>query len=274
MKPTATTTCDIGDHHLAYFVEGQGEVVLLVHGITTHSFIWKTIVPLLKSKYRVIGVDLIGCGASSKQLDQPFSIKNHAHILKQFMDKLGIEKVHFVGHDVGGGIGQIFAVNYPEMLYDLTLINSVGYDFWPVQPIIAMRTPIIRQLAMATLDLGAMRMIIRRGIFHKDRLTSELIDEFWTPMRDKQGRKAFLHFAASLDKHHLLEITDSLHKLDLPVLIIRGEADIYLSGGIADKLAQNLLSCKLVKIPTGGHFIQVDEPGWISSEMIEFFAGK
>ena len=274
MKPTTTATCDIGDHQLAYFDEGQGEVVLLVHGITTYSFIWENIAPLLKAKYRVIGVDLIGCGASSKQLDQPYSIKNHAGILKQFMDTLGIEKVHFVGHDVGGGIGQIFAVNYPEMLYDLTLMNSVAYDFWPVQPIIAMRTPIIRQLAMATLDLGAMRLIIRRGIYHKDRLTPELMGYFWAPMRSKQGRKAFLHFAASLDNHHLLEISDSLHKLDLPIFIIRGDADVYLSGGIADNLAQNLSSCKLVKIPTGGHFIQVDEPEWISSELINFFAGK
>lgn len=265
--------CDIAGSQIAYFSKGEGEVVLLVHGITTYSFIWKWVVPLLEEHYQVICVDLLGCGASSKQLDQPYSIKNHAHLLKQFMQKLGIEKCHLVGHDVGGGIGQIFSVNYPEMLYDLVLLNTVAYDFWPVQPIIAMRTPIIRQLAMAMLDIRALGMIIRRGFYHKEKLTPELLNCFWEPMKSKQGRKAFLHFAASLDNQHLLEIIDALHQLDLPVLIIRGDADPYLSGAIADKLAENIPGSKLVKIPTGSHFIQVDEPELITAEMKKFFAG-
>ena len=242
-----------------------------MHGIMTYSFIWRDIARLLEPHFRVIGVDLIGCGASSKQLDQPFSVKNHAYLLKQFVDRLRIQKFHFVGHDVGGGIGQVFAANYPELLYDLTLMNSIAYDFWPVQPIVAMRTPIIRQLAMASLDLGVLRLIIRRGLYHKDRLTPELLDYFWEPMKIKQGRKAFLHFAACLDNQHLLEITEALHKLNLPVLIIRGDADVYLSEAIADKLAENLPSSKLVKIPTGGHYVQVDEPEFVASELKNFF---
>ena len=179
MKPLTSSMCEVADNQIAYFRKGEGEVVLLVHGITTYSFIWKRVVPLLEGHFQVVGVDLLGCGASSKQLDQPYSIKNHAHLLKQFMERLGIKEFHFVGHDVGGGIGQIFAVNYPDMLYDLTLVNTIAYDFWPVQPIIAMRTPIIRQLAMATLDMGALRMIIRRGLYHKENLTPALMEYFW-----------------------------------------------------------------------------------------------
>ena len=271
MRPLASSNCEIDGNRIAYFRKGEGEAVLLVHGITTYSFIWKRVVPLLEEEYQVIGVDLLGCGASSKQLDRPYSIKGHAHLLKQFLEKLGIEKFHFVGHDVGGGIGQIFAVNYSEMLYDLVLINTVAYDYWPVQPIIAMRTPIIRQLAMATLDLGALRMIIRRGLYHKEKLTPDLMDCFWEPLKSKRGRKAFLHFAASLNNHHLLDIIDDLHLLDLSVLIIRGDADPYLSTAISDKLAENLNRSCLVKIPTASHFIQEDEPEMIAAEMKKFF---
>jgi pimeloyl-ACP methyl ester carboxylesterase len=274
MKPLTSSACDIAGHQIAYFRRGDGETILLVHGITTYAFIWKRIVPLLEPHYEVVGVDLLGCGASSKSMDQPYSIKNHAHLLKQFLEKLGIAKVHFVGHDVGGGIGQIFAVNYPEMLYDLTLINSVAYDFWPVQPIVAMRTPIIRQLAMATLDMGALRLVIRRGLYHKANLTPELFELFWEPMKTKQGRKAFLHFAACLDNHHLLDISDELHQLDLPVLIIRGDADPYLSRAIAQKLAENIPHSRLVIIPTASHFIQEDEPEMLANEITKFYAGN
>lgn len=274
MQPLTTSICEFNGHQLAYFRQGQGEVVLLVHGITTYSFIWRNMVPLLEEHYQVIGLDLLGCGASSKQLSAPYSIKNHAHLIAQFLEKLGIDKVHFVGHDVGGGIGQIFAVNYPTALYDLTLMNTVAYDFWPVQPIIAMRTPIIRQLAMATLDLGALHMIVNRGLYYKNRLTPELLEYFSHPMKTKQGRKAFLHFAASLDNHDLLEIKEQLHQLDLPVLIFRGEADPYLSGAIAEKLAANIPNAQLVAIETGSHFIQEDEPEMLAAAMHTFFDGK
>ena len=265
--------CKINGLEFFYTRQGSGEVVLMVHGITTYSFIWRRMLPHLQEEMDLICVDLLGCGASSKSLDESYSIKNQAHLLKEFMDKLGVAKFHFVGHDVGGGIGQIFAVHYPEMLVSLSLINSVAYDFWPVQPIITMRTPILRQIAMATLDMGALRMIIGRGLYHKERLTKELVELFWEPMKTKQGRKAFLHFAACLDNHHMLEIEEKLHGLDLPVLIIRGEADVYLSGAIAEKLHQNLSDSQLVSIATGSHFIQEDEPEMVAKTVKDFIMG-
>jgi pimeloyl-ACP methyl ester carboxylesterase len=267
----SSSTIEVGGYSIAYSSSGEGEVVLLVHGITTYSFIWRKIVPLLDKNYRVLTIDLPGCGNSSKQLEQTYSIKNHAQLLKSFVQKLHIEKFHLVGHDVGGGVCQIFAVNYPEMLFDLTLVNTVAYDFLPVQPIIAMRTPIIRQFAMATLDFGTLRMIVRRGLYHPEALTSELMDYFWAPMKTREGRKAFLHFAASLDNNNLTEISDKLSKLTLPVLIIRGDGDPYLSGVIAEKLAKNIPNSSLVKIATGGHFIQEDEPLRLAEEMENFF---
>lgn len=273
MAQTVSSKIEVDGYSIAYSSTGEGEVVLLVHGITTYSFIWRKVVPFLAHKYRVITIDLPGCGNSSKQLEREYSLKNHAQLLKSFVEAMKVERFHLVGHDVGGGISQIFAVNYPVMLFDLTLINTVAYDFWPVQPIIAMRTPIIRQFAMATLDFGALRMIVRRGLYHRESLTSELMDYFWAPMKTQEGRKAFLHFAESLNNKNLTEISDELHKLNLPVLIIRGKGDPYLSGAIAEKLADNIPGSNLVKIETGSHFIQEDEPQLISDEMLQFFRG-
>jgi len=274
MGSLTTSVCKIGNTEIAYFAKGKGQAVLLVHGITTYSFIWRKIIPHLEKEYQVLGIDLPGCGASSKGIETAFSIKNHAFLLNDFLDKIGIQKIHLVGHDVGGGIAQIFAVRFPEKIFSLTLINSVAYDFWPVQPIIAMRTPIIRQMAMATLDKGALRMIVRRGLYHKENLTKELLSDFWNPMKTKEGRKAFLHFAASLDNNELLEIEDKLHQLRLPVLVMRGDADPYLSAAIAEKLVKNIPGAKLIRIPTGGHFMQEDEPEQIGKELKTFFAAQ
>jgi pimeloyl-ACP methyl ester carboxylesterase len=267
---TTPLICNIEGLPIAYHQEGVGQTVLLVHGITTYSFIWRRIVPLLRDRFRVVSVDLLGCGDSAKPLDIPYSLPHHCHILNQFVDCLGIAPVHFVGHDIGGGIAQIFAVRHPEKLRSMTLINSVGHDFWPVQPIIAMRTPIVRQLAMASLDIGAFRLVVRRGLYHKDALSEELMEHFWKPMRDRAGRRAFLHFANCLNNRHLVEIEEDLHRITLPVHIIRGDADLYLSEAISLKLHGDIPGSVLTRIATGGHFIQEDEPETLASSISLF----
>ncbi len=267
-------TCRVGGHDLAYYRAGEGETVLLVHGITTYSFIWRRIIPFLLPHHDVVAVDLLGCGASAKPLDQSYSLKAHADRLRQFVDLLGVDRFHFAGHDLGGGIGQIFAVQWPGKLLDLTMINTVAYDYWPVQPIIAMRTPIIRELIMSTLDLGAFRLLVKRGLHHKERVTEELMALFMLPMQTAEGRKAFLHFARCLDNGNLVEIAERLHALTLPILVIRGDADSYLSAAIAESLHRNLKNSRLVRIPAGGHFIQEDEPELVARAMLDFFRDR
>ena len=263
--------CELAGYKLAYLRLGRGEPVLLVHGITTYSFIWRKLIPDLSQKFEVIAVDLLGCGNSDKPLNVPYSLQQHAEILLAFTQQLGLERFHFVGHDIGGGIGQIFAVRYAQHLFDLTLINTVAYDYWPVQPITAMRTPIIRQFMMATLDWGALKQIVLRGVYHDERVDPELMDLFWMPMRTPEGRKAFLHFAKSLDNQELMAIETNLSALSLPVLIIRGEADLYLSAAIAERLHREIPNSRLAYIPAAGHFIQEDEPGRLVEIITQFF---
>lgn len=255
---------------MIYYRIGNGEPLLMVHGITTYSFIWRNLVPELEDKYELIIIDLFGCGDSDKSIDHEFSLKNHAINLSLFLKQIHIDKVHLVGHDVGGGICQIMAVRYPEMIISLTVINTVAYDFWPVQPIITMRTPIIRQLAMATLDLGAFKFIIKRGMFYGDRVNKELLDLFWYPMRTSNGRKAFLYFSHCLNNQDLLEISDDIEQLSIPTLIIRGDKDVYLSRQIAEKLYQNIPNSQLKIIDTAGHFLQEDEPELAASYIHQF----
>lgn len=261
---------EVQSNSIRYYREGKGEPVLFVHGITTYSFIWRKIIPFFQNNYDVIVIDLLGCGDSDKPLNEDFSLKRQAHLIKEFCQKIGVSKIHLVCHDVGGGVGQIFAVNYPEFIYDLTVINSVAYNFWPVQPIVAMRTPIIRQIAMASLDFGMFELIVKRGLYHKTNLTSELMELFWKPMKTSIGRKGFLHFAKCLDNINLTEIEVQLRELKTPVLIVRGDADVYLGGTISEKLHSEIPNSQLIKISTGGHFIQEDEPEQLSKFILNF----
>jgi len=160
------------------------------------------------------------------------------------------------------------------MLYDLVVANTVAYDFWPVQPITALRTPIMRQLLMATFDFGTFRIVVKRGLYHKERLTEELMECFMAPMNTTDGRKAFLHFARCLDNHNLTSIADELRDLEVPTLILRGDHDPYLSATISEKLHREIPGSRFEHIATASHFIQIDEPEWLVDHVLAFVGAR
>lgn len=264
---------EVEGHRIAYYRTGHGPPLVLVHGITTYSFIWRRLLPGLKNYFDLLAIDLLGCGASDKPSGIDYSIKAQSRIILKVLKNLGIKTFHLVTHDIGGGIGQIMAVEAPEQVRDLVLINSVAYDYWPVQPITTMRIPFIRQLAMATLDFGILKAIVKRGIFHKDRVTSELMDLFWKPLHTKQGRQGFLQLVKCINNQFLMDIEDELRNLKVPVMIIRGDADPYLTPEICEKLHGEIPHSQLERIPTGGHFIQEDEPDLLVSLIMDFIRG-
>jgi len=133
-----------------------------------------------------------------------------------------------------------------------------------------MRTPIIRQLAMACLDMGALKFIVKRGMYHTERVTKELMALFEYPLKTSAGRKAFLYFAHCLNNNDLLEISDQISQLPMPVLIVRGDADVYLSKLIAEKLHANIPGSHYEVLSTAGHFIQEDEPEQLAHIMSHF----
>jgi pimeloyl-ACP methyl ester carboxylesterase len=261
---------EIEGHNIVYHRHGVGESMFLIHGMATYSFIWRNLFPRLSKEFDVIALDLLGCGDSDKPLGEDYSLSAQAEVIRKFLDKLGIQKAYFIGHDIGGGIGQIFAVKYPDRLLKLVLINTVGYDYWPVQPITSMRIPIVRQFAMAALNFGLFRNLVELGVVHTEKVTDELMGLFRGPLKTKSGKNGFLHLASCLDNRQLMDIKDEIRHLEIPVMIIRGDADVYLSSEISKRLNHEIKNSKLEIIKTGGHFIQEDEPELLINLIIDF----
>jgi pimeloyl-ACP methyl ester carboxylesterase len=272
---TPVQVVEVDGHRLAYRRRGRGDPVLLIHGITTYSFLWEGVLQRLADtgRFDVVAVDLLGCGASDKPLDASYAIKAHAALLGRFAAALGLGPLHLVGHDLGGGVAQIMAVRQPGLLRSLTLVNTVGYDFWPVQPIIALRTPVVREILMAALDVGAFTLLVRRGLFHKALATPALMAQFLWPLRTPEGRKGFVHFARCLDNANLMEIAPELRRLRLPALIVWGMADVYLASAIADRLAGDIPGARLERLPESGHFSPLDQPERLATLLQEHLDG-
>ena len=236
-RPWGPQYLPIEGHRHAYVRGGSGEPLILIHGITTSSFIWDTLLPILSVRHDVIAVDLLGTGDSDRPVPSDCSLAAYADRFVSFIDKLGLDKIHLVGHDIGGGIAQIISVRSPDRVATLGLVNTVGYDYWPVQPVVAFRTPILRQLAMASLDLGMLRLVIRRAVHRRERITPEIFDRIRNEIAVPKSRRAFLNFTRCLNNSDLTVITDDLKKMRIPTLIVRGERDLYLSPEISDRLS-------------------------------------
>lgn len=103
----------------------KAQTILLVHGIggcTTEWFEW---MPVLTADHQVLRVDLRGWGKSTvPPEDYTFTMDKHAEDLNALLEKIGIEKVHFVGTKLGGRIALHFAKLYPQRLHSLTLIST------------------------------------------------------------------------------------------------------------------------------------------------------
>ena len=259
----------VDGHQLAYERAGNGSPLLLLHGITTYSFIWRKVVPLLSQFHEVITVDLLGCGYSDMPLDCSYSLKAHADRIMVLLEHLQIDTIHLVGHDLGGGISQIMAVEYPDRFSSLTLINAVAHNMWPVQPISALRVPILREIILSSIDVGAFKILVAKGLYHKENLNETLMNLFLEPLRTQQGRKAFKHFARCLDNHDLTTIDQQLRTITIPCQILRGDADPFLTLDISLFLQQAISGSRLVRIPTASHYLMEDEPQWVADHILE-----
>ncbi len=246
---------------------GEGEPVLLVHGVLSYSFIFEPIVPRLAKHYRVLVPDLLGCGESEK-VEANLSISAHAARALELMDELELERVHLVGHDVGGGVAQLMVLDAEERFRSLCLINPVGYDYWPVPAIETLRLPIIRQLVMASFDLGTLKALIRHGLAHPERLDAALFARFAEPFSTQAGRQSFLAFLRALSASELMERAKELTELALPTLVLHGAKDHYLSTEITLRLAEDIPGARLEHLEDAGHFAMLDAPEAVAEALL------
>lgn len=111
---------------VAYRVEGEGEVVLLLHGFGEDSHIWDGQINFLKSSCRVITLDLPGSGASEYN-DQLSSLNDFADCINALLMHENISQSIMLGHSMGGYILLSFAEKYPQLLKAFGLVHSTAF---------------------------------------------------------------------------------------------------------------------------------------------------
>ena len=101
--------------HFQQFGDEANPVVLLIHGFTASTYVWKTTAPLLADAgLNVIAIDLIGFGYSEKPRWFEYSIEAQARMVSRFMNRIGIGRAVVVGSSYGGAVAATLALDYPR----------------------------------------------------------------------------------------------------------------------------------------------------------------
>ena len=259
---------------IAYLRKGQGPALLLLHGIPSSSYLWRDVIEPLSTTFDVLAPDLLGYGDSDKRLDADLSLSSQARYMVAFMESIGIHQAAVIGHDIGGGIAQLMAVDEPDRVARLILIDSVVDNNWPIGDIARLKEPVWDQI-MVNLDLrNGFRKGLEAGIVTEGRVTDELVDEWTRPFQDLGGRRAYLRAARALNNRDLTSESRSIQEIQAPTLILWGANDKFLEPRWADTLKHKLRDTTVEIIEPGGHFLPLDRPDVVVEAITRFLTTR
>jgi pimeloyl-ACP methyl ester carboxylesterase len=269
---------DIHGERLAYYDEGQGEVLLLIHGMAGSSQTWREVLPRLAKNYRVIAPDLLGHGQSAKPRTD-YSLGAFAVGLRDLLDELGVESATIVGQSLGGGIAMQFLYQHPDYCRRLILISSGGLG-QDVGLILRLLSAPGAELVMPVI---APKFVLRAGNSVKSWLSSTGLRsprgaEIWSAyssFSDAATRGAFLRTLRSVVDYRGQSVS-ALNRLqlkaDLPTLAIWGEDDAIIPVDHAYAALEMRPDCRLEVLPGVGHFAQVEAPAKVVDLIDDFIA--
>ena len=234
-------TFNLAGVSMHYYCAGRrGSPLVLIHGLGSSAEIWATLMPLLSKEYLVYAPDLPGFG-KTPLAPEGTNIRTHVLYLERFLEMLGYPRVTLVGNSLGGWIATRFAVEHPERVERLYLLNSAGLGRENVHsPYVADRTEANRSLEhMLGYSFPVPKFVL-----------DALVRNSQTP--------AYAGFIRGYDPRE--ELDTVLADVQAPTTIIWGERDNLLPLICAYDFHKGIANSELVLMPRVGHMPQIQNP--------------
>ena len=255
----------LGEISIELWEEGKGHPVLLLHGFPTTNFLWHNVVPrLVAAGCRSFAPDLVGFGHSDAPDGVAIDMGSQAGWMLGLLDVLEIQRVLLVAHDVGTAVAQIMVARAPERILGLMLIDGVYADRWGLEALES-----IRSFDRTAAD-SLFRILVRR--MHRQwttEVSEHVIRRLLAPYEGAVGGCRLIRAARSLDPQQTMAILDVLRRQPVPSRVVWGEKDQFLTVDEVARPLADLLGARL-KLYSGGHFLPLERPAEIASEVIAF----
>jgi len=179
--PVTFRTIEIAGNLMNYVDEGEGEVILMIHGNPTWSYLCRHFIRGLKDNYRCIAIDLLGFGLSDKPPNGDYSMMAHIRRLGIFIEKMGLKNITLICQDWGGIIGLSYAARNKERFVRLIPMNTTGFlpekfseyikflsGVWAIPLLWTFRIPLLGKMMAMNWNLG-LRVAKNIGFYNKKR---------------------------------------------------------------------------------------------------------
>lgn len=274
--PFASKYISINGHRLHYIDEGEGDVLLFVHGTPSWSFDFRNVIKQLRGSYRCVAIDHIGFGLSDKPEHYDYSTINHSRTLEQFIRLQNLESITLVLHDFGGPIGLNYAINHAGNVRGLVVLNSWLWsaegepDFVRMKKIL--QSPLLPFL-YRYLNFSP-RFILPKS-YGDSKLSAEMLKQYTSPFADRTQRNGALAFATSLlqDQQWFEQLWNKRDGVSTkPTLFVWGMKDPVIPPKYLDKFVSGFQNSTVCKIHSAGHFPQEEQPQKVAESIAEFMA--
>lgn len=234
--------------------------LLLHHGYTASRVNWQPVADRLQGRYQTILLECRGTGDSEHTADG-YSLEQLARDVVGLLDHLDYERVSFAGHSMGGGVGYLLGLDYPERLEQLILLAPIPSGGT------GEITPELREERMAERRSGDREAILAR--YRAMRFREDVETDAWFETRaDHILGVSDGHFEGFAEAMQELDVSDRLAALTTPTLMIAGGVDSLLHANLAD--FAGLPNAALEVIARAGHEVAVHEPERVSAAIDAF----
>lgn len=256
-------TQQVGDVKLYYESTGRGQPLLLVHGLGSSTRDWEDQLPAFAGKYRVLTFDVRGHGQSDKP-PGPYSVRQFAADAIGLLTALKTGPAHVVGLSMGGMIGLQMALDAPELVKTLVVVNS---------------GPEVPQDTLAQ-KLAVWQRKILFQLFSMRRIGEVIGGRLFPELGEAGLKKTFIARWAENDKRAYLDATSALldwsvtarlNEIKRPVLVVASEWD-YTPVAMKEMYLKMIPNGRLAVIPAARHAVPASAPEKFNAVLAEWLA--
>lgn len=247
----------VGPYRVHYFVGGQGRPLLLIHGLGSRSEDWTPEIPAyIAGGFRVYAIDLLGCGRTDHP-DIAYTIQQQVDLMHGFLDAVHVPQADVVGWSLGGWIALQFALQHPQNVRRLVLMDSAGISFpTTLTPVVFEPHTIPELKKLEALLLGHRQYL---PAFFNRALLRAMQRNYFAVHRTLQSMVA---------GRELLD--GKLDEIHMPVLLVWGENDTLIPTGVALRMHQGIPQSVLQIYSGCGHIGPASCASQIVPHVVEF----
>lgn len=238
--------------HLNYELAGSGDYLTLIHGMGADHTTWPDQVRGFSDRYKVLTVDVRGFGQSDKP-PGPYSVKMFSDDLYGLFRALGVERIILAGHSMGGMIAMTFALDHPEMLTALILVDT--------SPAMAPEMVSVMEDSARMAETQGLELVVDASMersFAPDFAKRQ--PEVFAYQRELRLRNDPIAYAAAYRAIVQFNLTAELGHIGCPTLIIVGDQDMPTPLDAARVLNDGIPASRLRVIKGSGHNTMLEQP--------------